>query len=53
MSSDENSENIIYGCGSNSDEHVVSKLNLILFVISDAIQLIDQTDDNSLITHDE
>lgn len=37
MSSDENSENIIYGCGSNPDELAVSKLHFDkLFVLSDA-----------------
>lgn len=38
MSSDENSENIIYGCGSNPDELAVSKITFRsnCFVMSDA-----------------
>lgn len=37
MSSDENSENIVYGCGPNTDELAVSILHFYkLLVMSDA-----------------
>lgn len=57
MSSDENSENIIYGCGSaTSEEPLVSKLHLDTFYGDQwcaTVNFCPKTDDNLLITHDD